>query len=217
MRDTEILDIKNLKINNITKAAVDENSLKMELAKQVRGEEKKEEGEEKKGVEEEEKRREEEERRRQEEERRKEERAKEEKKREEEERKKLEEKKREEQKKEEQKKREEQKKKEEEKKEEEERKKLEEEKRKEEEKKKEMKAKPSPESSSGGGESGKASPVKLQALYNFKAKNKDEISFSKGDILILKSKGRSQGWLFGHLEKDPSLSGFFPGNYIKKL
>ena len=182
LRDTEILDIKNLKINNITKAAVDENSLKMELAKQVRGEEKKEEGEEKKGVEEEEKRREEEERRRQEEERRKEERAKEEKKREEEERKKLEE-----------------------------------EKRKEEEKKKEMKAKPSPESSSGGGESGKASPVKLQALYNFKAKNKDEISFSKGDILILKSKGRSQGWLFGHLEKDPSLSGFFPGNYIKKL
>ncbi|XP_041823965.1 NACHT, LRR and PYD domains-containing protein 14-like isoform X1 [Melanotaenia boesemani] len=52
------------------------------------------------------------------------------------------------------------------------------------------------------------------ALYDFKAREEDEVSFTKDDIIIINSKPRSDGWMTGTVQRTGK-SGFLPSNYVE--
>ncbi|XP_051159795.1 intersectin-1 isoform X3 [Leptopilina boulardi] len=59
------------------------------------------------------------------------------------------------------------------------------------------------------------SGVKYRALYEFKARNQDEISFQPGDIILVTSvPNAEEGWLAGEIRGH---TGWFPGSYVEPL
>ncbi|XP_043468951.1 intersectin-1 isoform X3 [Leptopilina heterotoma] len=57
--------------------------------------------------------------------------------------------------------------------------------------------------------------VKYRALYEFKARNQDEISFQPGDIILVTSvPNAEEGWLAGEIRGH---TGWFPGSYVEPL
>ncbi|XP_041823989.1 NACHT, LRR and PYD domains-containing protein 1b allele 3-like [Melanotaenia boesemani] len=53
-----------------------------------------------------------------------------------------------------------------------------------------------------------------RALYDFKALEEDEVSFTKDDIIIINSKPVSDGWMTGTVQRTGK-SGFLPSNYVE--
>lgn len=51
------------------------------------------------------------------------------------------------------------------------------------------------------------------ALYPYKAQNEDELSFEKGDVIVVLSKDEDSWWR-GELN---GLSGVFPSNYVSPM
>lgn len=57
--------------------------------------------------------------------------------------------------------------------------------------------------------------VKYRALYEFQARNTDEISFEPGDIILVPLEQNAQpGWLAGEINGH---TGWFPETYVEKL
>ena len=57
---------------------------------------------------------------------------------------------------------------------------------------------------------------RVVALYNYVAKNKDELTFKKGDVIVFVKDSLDKGWSVGFLENDPnSFLGIYPSNYVK--
>lgn len=51
------------------------------------------------------------------------------------------------------------------------------------------------------------------ALYPYKAQNEDELSFEKGDVIVVLSKDE-ESWWRGELN---GVSGVFPSNYVSQM
>ncbi|CAF1320545.1 unnamed protein product [Adineta ricciae] len=56
--------------------------------------------------------------------------------------------------------------------------------------------------------------VVVTALYPFKAQNTDELSFAKGDVIIITQAPTDGGWWEGTLD---GKTGWFPSNYVEQL
>lgn len=59
----------------------------------------------------------------------------------------------------------------------------------------------------------KLKPKRVKALYNCKADNPDELTFSEGDVIIVDGE-EDQEWWIGHLDGDPSRKGAFPVSFV---
>lgn len=51
------------------------------------------------------------------------------------------------------------------------------------------------------------------AQWAYKASNKDELGFNRGDIMTIET--MNPGWWYGSLQNGNGTKGFFPGNYVK--
>ncbi|CAF0924055.1 unnamed protein product [Adineta ricciae] len=56
--------------------------------------------------------------------------------------------------------------------------------------------------------------VLVTTLYPFKAQNTDELSFAKGDVIIITQAPTDGGWWEGTLD---GKTGWFPSNYVEQL
>uniref|UniRef100_A0A665UR96 Arf-GAP with SH3 domain, ANK repeat and PH domain-containing protein 2-like n=1 Tax=Echeneis naucrates TaxID=173247 RepID=A0A665UR96_ECHNA len=56
-----------------------------------------------------------------------------------------------------------------------------------------------------------SSPVK--AIYNCKADNADELTFSEGEVIVVEGEEDSEWWI-GHIEGEPSRRGAFPVSFV---
>lgn len=62
-------------------------------------------------------------------------------------------------------------------------------------------------------ENGGGGQVMVKARFNFKQNNEDELSFSKGDMIIV-TRQEDGGWWEGTLN---SKTGWFPSNYVREI
>lgn len=62
-------------------------------------------------------------------------------------------------------------------------------------------------------ESGGSGQQMVKARFNFKQNNEDELSFSKGDVIIV-TRQEEGGWWEGTLN---GKTGWFPSNYVREI
>lgn len=72
----------------------------------------------------------------------------------------------------------------------------------------------SPQKRDDVGSSEKDSTV--EALYDFSAERENDLSFGKGDKITVLKKCES-GWWIGYRQSDPSVTGYFPFNFVKEI
>ncbi|XP_057716310.1 arf-GAP with SH3 domain, ANK repeat and PH domain-containing protein 2a isoform X2 [Corythoichthys intestinalis] len=56
-------------------------------------------------------------------------------------------------------------------------------------------------------------PKRVKAIYNCKADNPDELTFSEGEIIVVDGE-EDQEWWLGHIEGDPMRRGAFPVTFV---
>lgn len=57
---------------------------------------------------------------------------------------------------------------------------------------------------------------KAKALFDYAGVQEDELNFMEDDVIFIIAKN-SDGWFEGFLERDNSLHGLFPGNYVEEF
>lgn len=62
-------------------------------------------------------------------------------------------------------------------------------------------------------ENGGGGQQMVKARYNFKQNNEDELSFSKGDVILV-TRQEEGGWWEGTLN---GKTGWFPSNYVREI
>ncbi|XP_077433677.1 rho guanine nucleotide exchange factor 6 isoform X2 [Vanacampus margaritifer] len=65
----------------------------------------------------------------------------------------------------------------------------------------------------GGGGGGGSGQLMVKARFNFKQNNEDELSFSKGDLIVV-TRQEEGGWWEGNLN---GKMGWFPSNYVREV
>ncbi|XP_050994463.1 arf-GAP with SH3 domain, ANK repeat and PH domain-containing protein 2b [Labeo rohita] len=59
----------------------------------------------------------------------------------------------------------------------------------------------------------KQRPKRVKALYNCKADNPDELTFSEGEVIIVDGEEDKEWWV-GHIDGEPSRKGVFPVSFV---
>lgn len=59
----------------------------------------------------------------------------------------------------------------------------------------------------------KQRPKRVKALYNCKADNPDELSFSEGEVIIVDGEEDKEWWV-GHIDGEPNRKGVFPVSFV---
>ncbi|KAG7460604.1 hypothetical protein MATL_G00200520 [Megalops atlanticus] len=59
----------------------------------------------------------------------------------------------------------------------------------------------------------KQKPQRVKAIYNCKADNPDELTFSEGEVIVVEGE-EDQEWWLGHVEGEPTRRGVFPVTFV---
>ncbi|XP_048840781.1 arf-GAP with SH3 domain, ANK repeat and PH domain-containing protein 2b isoform X2 [Brienomyrus brachyistius] len=59
----------------------------------------------------------------------------------------------------------------------------------------------------------KQKPKRVKAIYNCRADNPDELTFSEGEVIVVEGE-EDQEWWVGHVENDPKRRGVFPVTFV---